>query len=152
MATAEAPVSEFPGPERTRSGRFFDRFTDPIAEMARDKIGQVEDKVRASVQAEIDTVSRAVRAKAVEVRPSALAFAAAALLTVLGVALLLGGAVVGLAHVVWWWLSFLLVGAAVILLAAGLAAWGRHNLPQPVRVTPLAPEPGVDEHVHPWAD
>ncbi len=146
-------MSESPGPERaTRSGRFFDRFTEPIAGMAREKIGQVEDKVRASVQSEIDAVSRAVKAKAVEVRPSALAFAAAALLTVLGAALLLGGAVVGLAHVVWLWLSFVLVGVAVILLAAGCAAWGRSHLPQPTRPAPPAPDPVIEEQVHPWAD
>lgn len=145
-------MSETTGTERARSGRFFDRFTEPFTGMARDKITQVEDKVRASLQAEIDAVSRSVKARAVEIRPSAIAFGAAALLTVFGLALFLAAAVVGLSAVVWLWLALLIVGAAVVLAAAGLAAWGRHRLPQPTREVLPAPEPELEEQIHPWAD
>ncbi|AEI13210.1 MULTISPECIES: phage holin family protein [Cellulomonas] len=141
------------GPERHRS--FFDRLTDPIAERAREKIGQAEDRVRSSIQAEIDAVSASVRARAVQVRPSAIAFASAALLTVFGLALLVTAAVIGLSHAVEPWLAALLVGVALILLAAGFAAWGRNHLPKspPVDLTRMRePSHPAGELVHPWAD
>ena len=50
------------GSDRPRS--FFDRFTEPLAERAREKFEQVEDHVREAVQSEIDAVSRSVRARA----------------------------------------------------------------------------------------
>ncbi|ASR55476.1 phage holin family protein [Cellulomonas sp. CW35] len=140
------------GPERRR---LLDRLTEPIAERAREKIGQAEDRVRASIQAEIDAVSASVRTRAVEVRPSAIAFAAAAVLTFLGLALFVTAAVIGLAHVVEPWLSALLVGLALVLLAAGFAAWGRSHLPRTpmVDLTQIRePTHPAGEQVHPWAD
>jgi hypothetical protein len=51
------------------------------------------------------------------------------------------------------WLAALLVGVLLIGVAAGAAAWGRHRLPQPVRVAPVRPgPPDAEELVHPWAD
>ncbi|CAM5784331.1 phage holin family protein [Cellulomonas persica] len=138
------------GPERRR---FLDRLTEPIAERAREKLGQAEDKVRSSIQAEIDAVSASVRARAVQVRPSAIAFGAAALLTFFGLALFVTAAVMGMAHVVEPWLAALLVGTALLLVAAGFAAWGRSHLPRTPapRLTAL-PEPThpAEELVHPW--
>lgn len=138
------------GPERRR---FLDRLTEPIAERAREKLGQAEDKVRSSIQAEIDAVGASVRARAVQVRPSAIAFASAALLTFFGLALFVTAAVMGLAHVVEPWLAALLVGAALLLVAAGFAAWGRSHLPRTpaARITPI-PESThpAEELVHPW--
>jgi len=145
-------VTSTPGPERRR---FIDRLTDPITERAREKLGQAEDRVRASIQAEIDAVSASVRTRAVQVRPSAIAFAGAAVLTFLGLALLVTAAVIGLAHAVEPWLAALLVGVALLLVAAGLAAWGRSHLPR----TPMVdltriqePTHPAGEQVHPWAD
>lgn len=87
-------------------------------------------------------MSRSVRARAVQVRPSAIAFAVAAVLTVLAVALMVGAAVVGLAHVLPLWLALLIVGVALLLLAAGAAAWGRNHLPPgPALGVPPAPMP-----------
>ena len=145
-------MSHTPGEDRPRGARFFDRFTEPIADLARDKITQVEDKVRTSIQAEVDAVGRSFKAKATEVRSSALAFAAAALLTFFGLALLLTSAVVGLAKVVDLWLAALLIAVVVIGTAAGFAAWGRNRLPAPVRPVAATPPPEVEELVHPWAD
>lgn len=138
--------------EEPRRG-LFGRLAEPLAERTRERIEQVEDRVRRSVQAEIDAVTRSVRARAVEVRPSALAFAAALLLTVFGLALLVTAAVVGLAEVVDLWLAAVLVGVVLIGAAAGLAAWGRHRLPERVRATPPPPGPARDaDLVHPWTD
>jgi Flp pilus assembly protein TadB len=136
-----------------RSG-LFSRLTEPLADRTRERIEHVEDKVRASIQSEIDAVSRSVRARAVEVRPSALAFAGAALATVFGLALLVVAAVVALDKVVELWLAAVIVGVVLIAAAAGAAAWGRHRLPAPVRVAPAAPPvaPDAEELVHPWAD
>jgi hypothetical protein len=147
-------VSKTPDAERPRGARFFDRFTDPITDIARDKMNQVEDKVRTSIQAEVDAVGRSVKDRAVQIRPSALAFGAAALLTLFGFALLLTAAVVGLAGVIGLWLSALLIGLVILLVAAGFAALGHHRLPAPVNGTPPAPHPApdADELVHPWAD
>ncbi len=139
--------------DRHRS--LFDRVTEPIAERAKEKIGRAEDRVRESIQAEIDAVGQSVRARAVEVRPSAIAFGSAAVLTFLGLMALVTAAVLGLAHVVEPWLSALLVGVALILLASGFAAWGRHHLP---KATPFdvrrirEPSHPAGEQVHPWAD
>lgn len=140
-----------PAPERRR---FLDRLTDPIAERAREKLGQAEDRVRASIQAEIDAVSASVRARAVEVRPSAIAFGIAALLTFFGAALFVTAAVLGLAHAVEPWLAALLVGVALVLVASGFAAWGRRHLPRTPRAVVRVPEPThpAGEQVHPWAD
>jgi len=145
-------VSDTHGAERPRGARFFDRFTEPIADLARDKITQVEDKVRTSIQAEVDAVGRSFKAKATEIRSSALAFAAAALLTFFGLALMLTAATVGLAKVVDLWLAALLIGVVLILVAAAFAAWGRHRLPAPIRPAPPTPPAEVEELVHPWAD
>jgi hypothetical protein len=140
-----------PDAERPRGSRFFDRFTEPLADMARERITHVEDKVRTSIQAEINTVSRSVRARVVQVRPSAIAFLVAALLTVFGLGLFVTAAVLGLSHVVEPWLAAILVGVALLLLATGFAAWGRHRLE--ASVIPASPAPvDEDELVHPWAD
>ncbi len=141
------------GDGRPHGPRFFARLTEPLTDRARERLGHVEDKVRTSVQSEIDAVTRSVRAKAVEIRPSALLFGAAALLTVFGLALFVTAAVIGLAHAVEPWLAALIIGAFLVLVAAGLAAWGRHRLPKPVRVAPAQPvAPDVEELVHPWTD
>ena len=135
--------------------RFADRAAEPIADRAKERIGRMEDRVRSSVMAELDAVTRSVRARAVQIRPSAIAFAVAAALTFLALALLVGAAVVGLAHAVALWLALLIVGVALLLLAAGAAAWGRNHLPPgPVLGVPPAPMPThpAEELVHPWAD
>ncbi|GIG21571.1 hypothetical protein Cch01nite_22950 [Cellulomonas chitinilytica] len=147
-------MSSSSGPERPRH-RFFDRFTEPIAELAREKMELAEDRVREAVQAEIDAVGASVKKRAVEIRPSAIAFAAALLLTVFGLGLFATAAVLGLSHALEPWLSALLVGAALILLAAGFAAWGRRHLPEPTPMSVVrAREPvhPAGEQVHPWAD
>lgn len=135
--------------------RFAERTTEPIADRAKERIGRMEDRVRTSVMSELDAVTRSVRARAVQVRPSAIAFAAAAVLTFLALALMVGSGVVGLAHVVPLWLALLIVGVTLLLLAAGAAAWGRHHLPPgPALGVPPAPMPThpAEELVHPWAD
>ena len=136
------------GPDQPR--RFFDRLTEPLADRAREKLNQAEDKVRAAVQAEIDAVQASVRARAVQIRPSAIAFGAAGLLTFFGLALLVTAGVLGL--VVGGldpWLAALLVGVALILVAAGLAAWGKRHLPRPApRPSPVTHPAG--DQVHPW--
>lgn len=148
---------------RPEHNRFFDRLahrladrtTEPIAERAKERIGRMEDRVRTSVMSELDAVTRSVRARAVQVRPSAIAFAVAAVLTFLALTLFVGAAVVGLAQVVQWWLALLIVGVVLLLLAAGAAAWGRHHLPPgPMLGVPPAPMPThpAEELVHPWAD
>jgi hypothetical protein len=144
-------VTSEPAPERRR---FLDRFTDPIAERAREKLEQAEDRVRASIQSEIDAVSASVRARAIEVRPSAIAFGVAAVLTFLGAALFVTAAVLGLAHVVEPWLACILVGIALVLIASGFAAWGRRHLPRTPSVIIRVSEPThpAGEQVHPWAD
>ncbi len=139
--------------DRPRRSGLFSRLTEPLADRTRERIEHVEDKVRASVQSEIDAVTRSVRARAVEVRSSALLFAAAALLTFFGLALFTTAAVVGLAKVLDLWLAALLVGAVLVVVAAVLATWGRRRLPSPVRVAPPQPTPPeVEELVHPWTD
>ncbi|MBD7918546.1 phage holin family protein [Cellulomonas sp. Sa3CUA2] len=133
--------------------RMLDRLTDPLAERARDRFERVEDKMRAAVQHELDAVGASMRTRAVRIRPSAIAFGAAALLTVIGIALFALAAVVGVAHVMPLWLSALLVGAALVLLAAGAAAWGRAMLPVGNPVIPVPPSTHpAEELVHPWAD
>ncbi|UZN02581.1 phage holin family protein [Cellulomonas sp. S1-8] len=138
--------------DRTRP-RILDRLTDPLTGRARDRIERVEDKVRAAVQHELDAVGLSMRTRAVRIRPSAIAFGVAALLTVTAIALFALAAVVALSHVVTLWLSALLVGAALVLLAAGAAAWGRAMLPagNPIIPVPLSTHP-AEELVHPWAD
>lgn len=148
-------MSSTDGPQRPRPS-IFDRLTEPIADKAREKLEQAEDRVRAAIQGEIDAVGASVRRRAVQVRPSAIAFGAAALLTFFGLALFVAAAVLGLAHVFQPWLAALVVGAALVLIGGGLAAWGRRRLPQGtvglsvVRV----PEPihPAGEQVHPWSD
>jgi len=150
-----APQPEHHGLFDRLAHRLAGRTTEPIADRAKERIGRMEDRVRSSVMAEIDAVSRSVRARAVQVRPSAIAFAVAAVLTVLALALMVGAAVVGLAHVLPLWLALLIVGVALLLLAAGAAAWGRNHLPPgPVLGVPPAPMPThpAEELVHPWAD
>ncbi|MGN8244716.1 phage holin family protein [Cellulomonas soli] len=142
------------GADRPRT-RFFERFTEPFADRARERIEHAEDKVRDAIQAEIDAVSASVRARAVRIRPSAIAFGVAALLTVFGLALIITAAVLGLNEVLEPWLSALLVGVVLIGLAAGAAAWGRNHLPSgpPVSImhAPQIQHP-AEEQVHPWAD
>ena len=141
------------GSDRPRS--FFDRFTEPLAERAREKFEQVEDHVREAVQSEIDAVSRSVRARAIEVRPSAIGFAVAALVTFFGLALLVTAAVLGLAHAVEPWLSALLIGVALILVGGGVAAWAKRHLPPRPAVSVVRihePVHPAEEQVHPWVD
>jgi len=141
------------GSDRPRS--FFDRFTEPLAERAREKFEQVEDHVREAIQTEIDAVARSVRARAIEVRPSAIGFGAAALLTFFGLALLVTSAVLGLSHAVEPWLSALIIGVALLLIGAGVAAWAKRRLPPPPAVSVVRihePVHPAEEQVHPWAD
>ena len=141
------------GSDRPRS--FFDRFTEPFAERAREKFEQVEDHVREAIQSEIDAVARSVRARAIEVRPSAIGFGAAALLTFFGLALLVTSAVLGLSHAVEPWLSALIIGVALLLIGAGVAAWAKRRLPPPPAVSVVRihePVHPAEEQVHPWAD
>jgi len=141
------------GSDRPRS--FFDRFTEPFAERAREKFEQVEDHVREAIQTEIDAVARSVRARAIEVRPSAIGFGAAALLTFFGLALLVTSAVLGLSHAVEPWLSALIIGVALLLIGAGVAAWAKRRLPPPPAVSVVRihePVHPAEEQVHPWAD
>ncbi|MEZ0447182.1 phage holin family protein [Cellulomonas sp. ICMP 17802] len=146
-------MASTPGADRPRS--FFDRFTEPLADRAREKFEQVEDHVREAVQSEIDAVTRSVRARAIEVRPSALGFAAAALLSFFGLALLITSAVLGLAHAVDPWLSALLVGVALLLVGGGIAAWAKRRLPPGPAVSVVRihePVHPAGEQVHPWED
>ncbi|NUU16339.1 phage holin family protein [Cellulomonas humilata] len=146
-------MASTPGADRPRS--FFDRFTEPLADRAREKFEQVEDHVREAVQTEIDAVTRSVRARAVEVRPAAFGFAAAALVSFFGIALLITAAVLGLSHAVDPWLAALLVGIALLLVGAGLAAWARRRLPPGPAVSVVRihePVHPAEEQVHPWAD
>ncbi len=141
------------GTDRPRS--FFDRFTEPLADRARERFEQAEDHVREAIQHEIDAVARSVRTRAVEVRPSAVGFGVAALLTFFGLALLVTAAVLGLAHAVDAWLAALIVGVALLLVGAGVAAWAKRRLPpgQPLSVVRVhEPVHPAEEHVHPWAD
>ncbi|MBO3083307.1 phage holin family protein [Cellulomonas fengjieae] len=141
-----------PGADRPR--RFFDRLTEPIADRAREKFEQAEDHVREALQSEIDAVTRSVRTRAIEVRPSAVGFAAASLLGFFGLSLLITSAVLGLSHAVEPWLSALLVGVALLLVAGGLAAWAKRRLPAgpPLSVRVHEPVHPAEEQVHPWAD
>lgn len=146
-------MTSTPGPERPRS--FFDRLAEPFAERAKEKLGQAEDRVRETIQAEIDAVGASVRAKAVQIRPSAIAFACAAILTFFGLALLVTSATLGLSHVMEPWLAALLIGVALILVAAGFAAWGRRHLPESQGLSVIRlrePTHPAGEYVHPWAD
>jgi hypothetical protein len=139
------PTNDGPEPRR-----FFDRFTEPLAERARETLNHAEDKVRGAIQAEIDAVQASVRAKAVEIRPSAIAFGSAALLTFFGLALLVAAAVLGLVEGgIDPWLAAILIGVALILIATGLAAWGKRQLPKPAPrvVEPVHP---AGDQVHPW--
>ena len=74
-------MTSTPGADRPRS--FFDRLTEPFTDRAREKFEQAEDHVREAIQHEIDAVARSVRSRAIEVRPSAIGFGVAALLSVL---------------------------------------------------------------------
>jgi hypothetical protein len=146
-------MASTPGADRPRS--FFDRFTEPLADRAREKFEQVEGHVREAVQAEIDAVTRSVRARAVEVRPSAIGFAVATLLAFFGLALLITAAVLGLAHAVDAWLAALLVGVALLLIGTGVAAWAKRHLPAGPAVSDTRlqePVHPAEEQVHPWAD
>jgi hypothetical protein len=146
-------MASTPGADRPRS--FFDRFTEPLADRAREKFAEVEDHVREAVQSEIDAVARSVRARAIEVRPSALGFAAAALLTFFGLALLITAAVLGLAHAVEPWLAALIIGVALLLVGGGVAAWAKRRLPPAPSVSVVRihePVHPAEEHVHPWED
>ena len=141
------------GSDRPRS--FFDRFTEPLAERAREKFEQVEDHVREAVQAEINAVATSVRARAVEVRPSAVAFGIAALVTFFGLALFVTAAVLGLSHAVEPWLAALIIGVALVLVGAGAAAWGRRHLPPRPAISVVRvrePTHPAEEQVHPWED
>jgi len=144
------------GPDKEQPRRrFFDRITEPIADRAREKIDHAEDRVRATIQSEIDAVSASVRTRAIQIRPSAILFGSSALLAFFGAALFVAAAVMGLAHAVPLWLSALLVGAALLLVAAALAAWGKHRLPEGPTfsvVRARQPEHPAEELVHPWAD
>ena len=140
-------------PERPRS--FFDRLTEPFADKAREKFEQVEDHVREAVQAEINAVATSVRARAVEVRPSAVAFGVAALVTFFGLALFVTAAVLGLSHAVEPWLAALIIGVALVLVGAGAAAWGRRHLPPRPAISVVRlrePTHPAEEQVHPWED
>jgi len=142
-----------PGADRPRS--FFDRFTEPLADRAREKFSQVEDHVREAVQVEIDAVTRSVRARAVEVRPAAIGFGAAALVTFFGLALLVTAAVLGLTYAVDPWRSALIVGVALLLVGGGIAAWAKRRLPPRPAVSVVRihePVHPAEEHVHPWED
>ena len=143
------------GPERPRPS-IFDRLAEPLADRAREKLNQAEDRVREAIQSEIDNVGASVRRRAVQVRPSAIAFGAAALLTFFGLALFVTAAVLGLAHAVPVWASALIIGGALVLVGAGLAAWGRHRLPKGavgIAAVPVVPPVHpAGEQVHPWAD
>ncbi|WP_028045265.1 phage holin family protein [Cellulomonas sp. URHE0023] len=149
-------MTSTPGAERPdRSRSFFDRLTEPFADKAREKIEQVEDHVRDALQAEINAVAISVRARAVEVRPSAIAFGVAALVTFFGLALFVTAAVLGLSHAVEPWLAALIVGVALVLIGAGAAAWGRRHLPSgpPLSIVRVQePTHPAEEHVHPWED
>ena len=150
----DEPRRDAPGKEQPKRS-FFDRFTEPIADRAREKIDHAEDRVRATIQSEIDAVSASVRTRAVQIRPSAILFGSSALLAFFGLALFVAAAVVGLAHAVPLWLSALLVGAGLVLVAAALAAWGKHRLPEGPAfsvVRARQPEHPAEELVHPWAD
>jgi uncharacterized membrane protein len=142
--------------EPSRPRRFFGRLTMPFGKAAKDQIGKVEDKVRASVQAEIDAVSQSMRAKAVQFRPSAIAFAVAMVLTVTAFFLLVVAAVVGLTLAgLALWLAAIVVAAVLLLAASAAAWWGRHHLPAGAGSI-IVPMPMVvhpaPELVHPWAD
>ncbi len=146
-------MTSTPGTEKSKS--FFDRFTEPFTDKAREKFEQVEDHVREAVQSEINAVQTSVRARAVEVRPSAIAFGIAALVTFFGLALFVTAAVLGLSHAVEPWLAALIIGVALVLVGAGAAAWGRHHLPQGQAISVVRvhePTHPAEEQVHPWED
>ncbi|WP_426593235.1 phage holin family protein [Cellulomonas sp. McL0617] len=147
-------MTDTPGPVKgERSRGFFDRFTEPFTEKAREKIELVEDHVRQAVQAEINAVTSSVRARAVEVRPSAIAFGVAALVTFFGLALFVTAAVLGLSHAVDPWLAALIIGVALVLVGAGAAAWGRRHLPTGPAISIVRvhePTHPAEEQVHPW--
>ncbi|WP_019135167.1 phage holin family protein [Cellulomonas massiliensis] len=153
-AGQDEPRRTAPGQEQPRR-RFLDRLTEPIADRAREKIDHAEDRVRATIQSEIDAVSASVRTRAIQIRPSAILFGSSALLAFFGLALFVVAGVVGLAHAVPLWLSALLVGAGLVLVAAALAAWGKRRLPEGPSfsvVRARQPEHPAEELVHPWAD
>ena len=140
------PITPLPTPRPPRPD-------DTPAARTRGRVGRAERRIRASVQHELDAVSRSVRTPTGRPRPSAVAFALAALLTVVAVVLLAGSAVVGLAALVPVWLSALLVGAGLLALAAAAAGWGHAMLPRPDVVLPVAPlTHPAEELVPPWAD
>ena len=149
-------MTSTPGTEKPeRSRRFFDRLTEPFADKAREKIEQVEDHVREAVQAEINAVALSLRARAVEVRPSAIAFGVAALVTFFGLALFVTAGVLGLSHAVEPWLAALIIGVALVIIGAGVAAWGRRHLPTGPTVSVVRVHESTHpagEQVHPWED
>jgi hypothetical protein len=149
-------MTSTPGPEKSeRSKSFFDRLTEPFTDKAREKIEQVEDHVREAIQAEINAVASSVRTRAVEVRPSAIAFGIAALVTFFGLALFVTAAVMGLSHAVDPWLAAVIIGVALVLIGAGAAAWGRRHLPSGPPITVVRIHESThpaEEQVHPWED
>jgi len=147
-------VSSTTAPSRPR--RFFGRLTRPFGERAKDQLGKVEDKVRASVQAELDAVNQSLRARAVQFRPSGIAFLVAIVLTTTAFFLLVVAAVVGLTLAgMDLWLAALFVAAVLLLAASAAAWWGRHHLPAAagsiIVPMPMVTHP-APELVHPWAD
>lgn len=130
--------------------RLFGRQNDSLKDHAK-----LEDKVRDSIQSEINAVTTSVRAKAVLVRPSAIAFGVATLLTFFGVVALIGAFVVALAQALPLWAAFVVVGLVLLLLATGAATWAHRHLPDGPALPPI-PMPAVNhpagDQVHPWAD
>ena len=126
---------------------------DTSAAQPRGRVGRAERRLRASVQHELDAVTRSLRTPTGRARPSAVPFALAALLTVVAVVLLTGAAVVGLAALVPLWLAAVLVGSGLLAAAAAMAAWGHTMLPEADVVLPVAPiTHPAEELVHPWVD
>ncbi len=131
--------------------KLFSNQVQPLA----DRIGRVEDKVSASIQAEINAVSTSLRTRAVQIRPSAIAFGVALLLTFFGLVLLVGGVIVAVAATLPLWAAFLVGGAVLLLLATGAAAWGHRHLPDGPALPPIpmpTPNHPAGEQVHPWSD
>lgn len=125
----------------------------PHAAPTRARVGRAERRILDSVQHELDAVARSVRTPTGRPRPSAVAFALAALLTAVAVMLFAGAAVAGFAAVVPPWLAAVIVGVLLLAVAAATAAWGRSMLPKRDVVLPVAPlTHPAEELVHPWAD
>lgn len=128
---------------------------EPLTDRTKERLGRVEDKVSASIQAEIDAVSTSLRTRAVQIRPSAIAFGVAALMTFFGLVLLAGSLVVAVAAALPLWAAFAVGGGALLLLATGAAAWGHRHLPDGPALRPIpmpTPNHPAGDLVHPWAD